>query len=134
MHNFSLQQCRSVVNAVKHSTVLSRANSVLFNLSSELTLTQHVADRLYDHNIDVRDFSESFYELCKNHVFLIYHTSTLKPSGFKILINDLVFVFSVGKIDKKIFTATVYPKRQNKYVDIDIKDIDEQTYSLFRRE
>jgi hypothetical protein len=130
VHQFSLVQYRTVVAAIRNSCRVRAVNNLLCELGTQILVTTHVADRLYDHNIHVKTFADLFYDLVERHAFLINIESLLKKDGFKVLHGGLVFVFSRGKIDNKIILNTVYRVRNQKYVDIDTGKINEQIYSI----
>jgi hypothetical protein len=116
---FTLEQCRLIVRTIRDAHRLKKANEYLQHAGTSIHLTVHLADRLYDHSIDLKKFVDTFYQLLSDHLLITFVQAQVSDGGFKFSLNDLVFVFERGVIDKKIVLKTVYPLRPGKHVDLD---------------
>lgn len=117
---YTLEQCRTVVRALRAGARLKKHNDYISLAGLSILPTIHLADRLFDRQIDLKLFIDTFFELLDKHVLLLVSEFTHRDDAVKFAMNDLVFVFERGKIDScHIILKTIYPLRIGKIVDFD---------------
>lgn len=132
---YTLDNCRTVVRALRSGNRLKKYNDLLGMVGYSLHPTIHLADRLFDHSIDMKRFVDSFFVIMDSYLLTLVSEIIRKHgspfgNGVKFSINDLVFVFEAGQIDSKnIILKTIYPLRPDKFVDLDAKKL-----AIFRKE
>jgi hypothetical protein len=123
---YTLEQCRTVVRALRVGARLKKYNDYISLVGLTVLPTIHLADRLFDRQIDLKLFIDTFFELLDKHVLLLVAEFTHRDDAVKFSMNGLVFVFERGKIDTcHIILKTIYPLRPGKIVDFDAAIINE---------